>query len=54
MKVTIDFSVWQTQKDYCRDNKIKKNNLSNMIARGTMKTKVIPELNNIVLIRKKK
>lgn len=54
MKVTIDFSVWQTQKDYCQANKIKRNNLSNMIARGNFQTKVIPQLNNIVLIRKKK
>lgn len=52
MKITIDLSIWATQKDFCTANKIKKTALSQMIVRGKIKTKVIPELNNIVLVRK--
>ncbi len=52
--MNINFEIWQTQKDFCTANKIKKSNLSQMIARGNkkIKTKIIPELNNIILIRK--
>ena len=52
MKTTIDFSIWQTQKEFCTENKIKKSNCSQMIARGKLKIKKIPQLNNIILIRK--
>ncbi len=52
MKITIDFEIWQTQKDFCQSNKIKKSNCSQMITRGKVKTKTIPQLNNIILIRK--
>ena len=53
-EMNINFEIWQTQKDFCAANKIKKSNLSQMIARGNkkIKTKIIAELNNIILIRK--
>lgn len=54
IEMNINFDIWQTQKDFCAANKIKKSNLSQMIVRNNkkIKTKIIPELNNIILIRK--
>ena len=57
-RVTIDFSIWSTQEQYAKDNGVKPSTVRQWVSRNKrgkfdrISTVLVPELNNIYLIRK--
>ena len=50
----IDFTKWQTMRDYARDNDTSVQVVMNKIRRGKIEFWEIPELNNIKLVKRLK
>jgi len=55
--ISIDFSIWQTQEQYAKDNDLNPSTVRQWVSRNKrgkydkIQTVLVPELNNIYLIR---